>query len=154
MIRTPDRNITADLSAHAQIRPGAPAIVLGERTISYAELDDAVWRTLSWLRDAGILPGMIVGLIMANQISLLLTMLGLMRLGATAFPLSPGAPVLQNEELLREAQADVALSDPGVQTLPNFRILGFHEEYLRSARHDEPRLLGGTAAPCLLIPGS
>lgn len=154
MIRTPDRNITADLSAHAQIRPGAPAIVLGERTISYAELDDAVWRTLSWLRDAGIRPGMIVGLIMANQISLLLTMLGLMRLGATAFPLSPGAPVLQNEELLREAQADVALSDPGVQTLPNFRIIGFHEEHLRSVRHDEPRLLGGTDAPCLLIPGS
>lgn len=149
-----ERNVTSELSEHAQVRPDAPAIILGERIISYAELDDAVWRAVGWLRGAGIRPGAVVGLIMADQISLLLAMLGLMRLGATAFPLSPSAPALQQEGLLREAGVRIVLSDTGKLTLPGLPILGVHEDDLRLSRHDQPRSLGGTAAPCLLISGS
>jgi acyl-coenzyme A synthetase/AMP-(fatty) acid ligase/D-alanine-D-alanine ligase-like ATP-grasp enzyme len=154
MQETSGLNVTAELRTYAQVCPNATAIVLDDRTISYAELDDAVWRTLGWLREAGVRPGMIVGLIMSDQISLLLAMLGLMRLGATAFPLSPSAPPLQQEGLLREAGASIVLSNPGKPTLQGLQILGFHEGDLRPISHDQPRSLGGTAAPCLLIPGS
>lgn len=148
------RNVTNDLSEHALARPHSPAIILADRTISYAELDDAVWRTVRWLHEAGIRPGAIVGLIMADQISLLLAMIGLMRLGATAFPLSPNAPLLQQEELLREAGADAVLSDAAALPITACRLVPFSEGRACAIQRAEMEAFGSTSAPCLLIAGS
>ncbi len=148
------RNLTLDLSEHALIRPQSPAVVLGDRVISYGELDDCVWRTVRWLRDAEIRPGMIVGLIMADQIALLLAMLGLMRLGATAFPLSPNAPTLQQDNLLREAGASAILSDAPAFATTTCRFVGFSEEHARRVSRDGGGAFGDSSAPCLLLSGS
>ena len=106
------RNLTLEVREQALARPHAPAIVLADRTLSYADLDDAVLRSARWLREADIRPGMIVGLIMRDQIALLLAMLGLMRVGATPFPISANAPALQQEELLQASSARFSSKNP------------------------------------------
>ena len=122
--------------------------------MSYAELDDAVWRTVGWLRGAGIRPGAVVGLIMTDQIALLLAMLGLMRLGATPFPLTPSAPALQQDDLLREANAIAVLSDAPAFTTAACRFVGFSEEDARRVSRNGEDAFGNSSAPCLLMSGS
>lgn len=148
-----ERNVTAELSDHAQVRPDAPAIILGDRIMSYAELNEAVWGTVGWLRGVGIRPGAVVGLIIADQISLLLAMLGLMRLGATAFPLSPSAPYSQRESLLRDASAEIFLSDKVFET-SEFKSLLFTERQVAVGQRDGMVPSPVPIFPCLLIPGS
>ena len=48
------RNITFDLIDRARIAPASLALILGDRTLSYSELDAFVWGAAHYLYSKGV----------------------------------------------------------------------------------------------------
>lgn len=105
--------------------PLSTAVVLDGHVITYEKLDGLVWSVSHWLRGTGVQPGMVVGLLLRDQISLLIAMLALMRMGATAFPLSPNAAWPQLQEALNSARSGLLVSDMSVPCGPEIKCVSF-----------------------------
>jgi non-ribosomal peptide synthetase-like protein len=86
--------ILADLlEATARRAPDHPALIAGERSLTYAELDALADRAASRLIDAGIEPGDIVGLWMPRGIDLLVMQAAIAKAGAAWLPVDEDTPV-------------------------------------------------------------
>jgi non-ribosomal peptide synthetase component E (peptide arylation enzyme) len=60
-------NIADDLTEHAGRRPDHPAIIDGDRVLTYGELAPVVDRTAAHLRAAGIREGSVVGVCLKDM---------------------------------------------------------------------------------------
>lgn len=80
------------LEEAAAISKNQPAVVQGERVYLYSELDSLAAAVTQRLRRAGVKPGEHIGIFMANDWRLIAIIIGVMRLGAVACPLSTRLP--------------------------------------------------------------
>ncbi|HEX6568335.1 MAG TPA: amino acid adenylation domain-containing protein [Acidimicrobiales bacterium] len=80
------------VAASAQRDPGAEAVVDGERSITYAELDERSSRLSGLLAAAGVRRGDRVGVHAEKSIEALVALYGAMKAGAAYVPLDPAAP--------------------------------------------------------------
>ncbi len=80
-------NISDAIFHNARRRPSHPAIVDGDRTISYAELAGLVSRTAGHLQDIGIKPGDIVGVALGDNADHIVALLSIAWLGAVILPM-------------------------------------------------------------------
>jgi non-ribosomal peptide synthetase-like protein len=86
--------ILADLlEASARRAPDQPALVSGERRLSYRELDEQASLAASRLIETGIGPGDIVGLWMPRGIELLIMQAAIAKTGAAWLPVDEDTPV-------------------------------------------------------------
>ena len=86
--------ILADLfEATAARQPGHPALIAGERTLYYGELDALADLAASRLIEAGVRPGQIVGLWLPRGIELLVLQLAIAKTGAAWLPTDADTPV-------------------------------------------------------------
>jgi amino acid adenylation domain-containing protein len=84
--------VTELVAAHATARPDAPAVVQGAGAVGYGEL---VTRAEALARDLvarGTRPGDVVAVTGPRGIGFVVGLLGVLRSGATAFPLDPALP--------------------------------------------------------------
>ncbi|MDQ3143293.1 MAG: long-chain fatty acid--CoA ligase, partial [Pseudomonadota bacterium] len=87
---------------------GAPALTVGEATLSYAELDDAVGRNAAALLARGLVPGDRVASWMGKTMLACVLPLAAARAGLVHVPINP---------VLRRAQAAHILADGGARLL-------------------------------------
>lgn len=73
----------------AQLRPDAPALLVGESIITWAELDERVGAAAGRLA-AGTAPGDRVALVLGNTIDFAVAYFAVLRAGLVAVPLNPG----------------------------------------------------------------
>jgi fatty-acyl-CoA synthase len=79
------KHTVADLfERQATRRPGQPAILYEDRSVSYGELDARANRVAHWASAAGLHTGDVVALLMENRPEYLAVWLGLAKLGVTA----------------------------------------------------------------------
>ncbi|HEV2640034.1 MAG TPA: amino acid adenylation domain-containing protein [Actinocrinis sp.] len=76
----------------AAARPDAIAVTDEETRLSYAELDHRANRIARVLRDQGVRPGAIVGLVLDRTVDLVAAVLGVLGCGAAYLPVDPEAP--------------------------------------------------------------
>jgi amino acid adenylation domain-containing protein len=89
--------------------PGAVAVVEGDTTLTYAELDarsDAVAATLA---ERGVVPGDLVGLLAERTAATLAGLWGVLKAGAAYLPLDPNHPDAWLADLLGDAGAAACL---------------------------------------------
>ena len=72
----------------ARDAPGNEALVCGDARLTYAQYDERVTRVANGLRAAGIEKGARVGLMLGNGIPFFLALMGVVRMGAIAVPMS------------------------------------------------------------------
>jgi fatty-acyl-CoA synthase len=82
----PDANLTiADwIERWAKTQPDAPAILHGERTVTYRMLDEGANRYARWAEGEGVVKGDVVALLMENRPEFVMAWLGLMKVGGIA----------------------------------------------------------------------
>ncbi|MDP3538039.1 MAG: amino acid adenylation domain-containing protein [Azonexus sp.] len=103
--------VLADLfEASARRNPAQTALVCGERSLSYGELDELADRVAARLINAGVRPGQIVGLWLPRGIDLLVMQLGIAKSGAAWLPFDSETPVVRIKICLDDAQAAGLLS--------------------------------------------
>ncbi len=136
--------LDAVLLRHARGRPGACALVAGERRVGYGELAATVDRVADRLRTLGVRPGDPVVVQLPNSIEYVVLMLALMRIGAP--------PVLTGSTL-REYELDriLRLTRPQAVAVPGRTRRSDHLSMIRELRDRHPYLTrifvaGGTGA--------
>jgi amino acid adenylation domain-containing protein len=74
------------------VRPDAPAVVWGDRTLRYDELDRRANRMARALRDLGVERGSLVGICLERSIETIVTLLAVVKAGGAFVPLDPAYP--------------------------------------------------------------
>jgi amino acid adenylation domain-containing protein len=91
------------VTAAAERFPGRTAVVDGERSVTYAELDGQTTRLAHLLVDRGIRHGDRVGLYLDKSLEAVIGIYGILKAGATYVPLDPAAPPARLASIARDA---------------------------------------------------
>ncbi|MGB6162395.1 MAG: amino acid adenylation domain-containing protein [Pseudonocardiaceae bacterium] len=96
--------------------PQAVAVVFGEVTLSYAQLNAAANRLAHWLIGLGVGPEQIVGLALPRSPDLVIAILAVLKAGAGYLPLDPDYPAERLAFMIRDARPVLLLTSAQTTT--------------------------------------
>ena len=105
-----DDLVHATFQRRASLQPDAPAVRSWEGELTYAQLDIQSSAIVPELIERGILPGMKVPLLFEKSIYTVVTMLALLKAGATCVSLDPAHPLERLQGLVKDVDATLVLS--------------------------------------------
>jgi acyl-coenzyme A synthetase/AMP-(fatty) acid ligase len=149
-------NLTEMISNHARSRPETAALVDGERTIRYDELDRLIRRGAAQLCSFGISPGDVVLIVLGDHVDHVIAFLSAARLGAIAAPVDWRAPSAERTRIAEALGAKLVLVESNSATLgpvPTVTVdAQWHEdaatqdvEQSFSRKKDTPLMIGLTS---------
>jgi amino acid adenylation domain-containing protein len=103
----------ATLLATAEARPDHPAVVDGERSLTYGELAAAARRVATTLVDLGVARGDRVGVWLPKSPEAVTAIYGVLLAGAAYVPVDPKAPVARGARILSDSGATVVVTGGG-----------------------------------------
>ncbi|MEU6548741.1 amino acid adenylation domain-containing protein [Streptomyces sp. NPDC046915] len=109
---TGPRSLADLVMAQCRHTPGLPAVVDGDRTLTYAELERASASLARRLRALGAGPDRIVALRLERSVSLAVAVLAVVRSGAAYLPLSLDDPPARLRMLLDDANPVAVVTEP------------------------------------------
>ncbi|MFI6229740.1 amino acid adenylation domain-containing protein [Micromonospora echinospora] len=98
-----DATVPALVAEQVRTDPDAVALVDGDRTLTYAQLDTASARLAGLLGERGVGPGALVAVALDRSWSAVVTLLAVLRRRAAYLPVDPGHPVARQELVLADA---------------------------------------------------
>src|SRR5215472_150856 len=113
--RTIPQASLAELFAEQVARARAPAVVFGQRSLSYAELDERANCLANHLAHQGVRPGRLVALRLDRSPELVAAMLAIARCGAAYVPLDVAYPHERAEFMLADSGAELLLTSESLQ---------------------------------------
>ncbi|MGW5419820.1 amino acid adenylation domain-containing protein [Streptomyces sp. NPDC003943] len=105
-----DASIPAVFAAQVRVRPDAPAVVDGEHTLTYAELDARSDRLARLLRGRGVTDGSRVGVLLERGHQQVTALLAILKAGGAYVPVNPAYPRERQEHMLAAAEAAVTVT--------------------------------------------
>ncbi|WP_058188401.1 non-ribosomal peptide synthetase [Terracidiphilus gabretensis] len=112
-------NVPSWFRAQARTSPEAIAVEMGDRSLTYQDLDIESDRVAADLRSGGIGRGTIVGIYMQRSSNMVVGLLGILKAGAAYLPLDPALPSHRIEFMLSDAQVPLILTERELRdTLP------------------------------------
>ena len=131
----PPATLPGLFEAQVKRSPAATALVFGESTLTYAQLNARTNRLAHLLIGLGIGPEDLVALVLPRSGEMIVGLLAILKAGAAYLPLDPDQPAERLAYMLQDAQpACVLTSAQMAELLPNDYCSGSS----RSARHFEP----------------
>ena len=97
------------VSAQAARTPDAPAVVCGDVTWSYAELDAASGRIAAYLAGLGAGPEQVVAIAVPRSAEMVAAVLGVAKTGAAYLPVDPDYPAERISFMLADARPALIL---------------------------------------------
>ncbi len=94
-----DNSIPCLVHRAANLFPDRTAILSGEQKLTFVELEKQVQLLADYFAEIGIRPGEVVQLALPNTLTLILSLLGLMRTGAIVSPINPKFPDRQQNRV-------------------------------------------------------
>ncbi|WP_432752383.1 amino acid adenylation domain-containing protein [Streptomyces sp. JL2001] len=109
-----DATLTELFAAQAKARPEAVAVVDGEHSLTYAELDARSDRLALLLHDRGVTAEARVGVLLDRGHALVTAVLAVLKAGGAYVPVSPGYPRERQRRMLDDAEASVVVTPEDV----------------------------------------
>ncbi|WP_454907644.1 amino acid adenylation domain-containing protein [Variovorax gossypii] len=106
----PQRSLAAMVEAHAVKQPGAPAVVLDDAIVGYAELNARANRLAHLLRGRGIKAGDVVATVLPRSLDLVVAHLGIVKAGAAYLPIDPAHMAGRSAFVFKEAAPAAVLT--------------------------------------------
>ncbi|MEA2691558.1 MAG: hypothetical protein QOJ16_945, partial [Acidobacteriota bacterium] len=137
--------------------PAAVAVVCGEETLTYGELDRRARRMASGLRALGAGGGSLVGLCVERGLAMVIGILGILKAGSAYVPLEPAQPHERLELLIRNtALTLVVAGQDAAERLPGTGALVVTTDQLErggglEGPDDEPAPAAMAAGPAYVI---
>ncbi|HEY0605955.1 MAG TPA: amino acid adenylation domain-containing protein, partial [Herpetosiphonaceae bacterium] len=125
-------------AAQAARTPEAVAVVFGDRSLTYAELDRRANQLAHELRRLGVGPEVRVGLYLQRSLDLVVALLGIWKAGGAYVPLDPSYPAQRLAFLLADAEIAVVLTQQDLAaTVPSeIQALCLDRDWERIAQAD------------------
>jgi len=105
-------SVVEQIREQVRTRPSASALVAGERSWSYAELDAAVQIAATEFEANGLAPGKLAALDLPRSPEAIIAMLATLYLGAGYAALDVKHPRARRQQILNELQPSLLLSEP------------------------------------------
>ncbi|WP_406346322.1 amino acid adenylation domain-containing protein [Streptomyces sp. NBC_00648] len=106
----PERPVHELFAEQAARTPDALAVVAGQDSLTYAELDERSGRLASHLADLGVGPGSLVAVYLERSPELLIALLATMKAGGAYIPLDPDYPQDRLAHILGDARPQAVLT--------------------------------------------
>lgn len=103
--------ITELVREHARNTPSQRALVQGERSLGYAELDALMDRIACKLQGEGLQAGDAIAICASMSIEYAAVFLGALRIGVVVAPLAPGSGASSLQRMVQDAQARLVFTD-------------------------------------------
>ncbi len=105
-----DSTVHDEIAAHARQRPDSIALIEGDRSMSYGELDRAARAFARRLLAHGIEPGTATLIAADRSIDAVVAMLATIRTGSPYVPVDPGTPVTRLRSVIEDAGPSLAVT--------------------------------------------
>jgi acyl-CoA synthetase (AMP-forming)/AMP-acid ligase II len=92
--------LTDHLDKGASLGTGSPCLTMGDRTLSYGEVQTLSWQVARALHRSGVRPGDKVAILSANDPTAFSCVFGIARAGAVWCPVNPRNEAAENRDLL------------------------------------------------------
>ncbi|MET7619110.1 amino acid adenylation domain-containing protein [Streptomyces sp. NPDC005408] len=99
----PATTLIGPIEAQVRRTPAAPALVFGDRTLTYAELNAQASRLARHLAGRGVRPGALVAVAVPRSVELIVALLAVLKAGGAYLPLDPGYPPGRLADMLDDA---------------------------------------------------
>jgi amino acid adenylation domain-containing protein len=114
-----ERCIHQLFEAQVDRTPDAIAVVFEDKKITYRELNERANQLAHYLQQLGVKPEVLVGICVERALSMLVTILGILKVGAAYVPLDPAYPQERLYFMLADAKVPVLLTQKNLlETLP------------------------------------
>jgi acyl-CoA synthetase (AMP-forming)/AMP-acid ligase II len=110
-------HIAALIRTHAMQRPGHPAFVMDQETVSYATLDQAMDRVAAALQRDGLGCGDAIAVCAGTSIAYAMLYLGCLRAGVAVAPLPPSSAADALAGMIRDSDARLLFVDQAAASL-------------------------------------
>ncbi|MCW5313963.1 amino acid adenylation domain-containing protein [Nostoc sp. KVJ3] len=112
--------IIDDFLAKVNSTPNAPALIVGQTTLSYGELNEKVNRLTNYLHEKyQLTSGQAIALILGRNQNLIIGILAAFKLGVTYVPIDPQYPSSRIDFILKDSDSQVCLTETNfVSQLP------------------------------------
>lgn len=136
----------------ARRTPDAVAVVFKDQVLTYRELEQRATVVAEQLREVGVGPDTLVGVLLERSADLVIAFLAIFKAGGAYLPLDPAYPPQRLSFLLENSGAQVVLTLQRFRKLipgASFQILALDDYYGRPARNAEPEFAthAGKATP-------
>jgi long-chain acyl-CoA synthetase len=141
---------TAELgvAAHARARPEKPAIIAGNRHLSYAELDGRANQAARAFQRIGVVAGDRVVVALRNRIEFLESATAAARLGATVIPLSWRFKREEVRAIVEDAGARLVVAEPdAIETMADLPALHLGGPYEAAVTAEQEKPAEGSLDP-------
>jgi amino acid adenylation domain-containing protein len=106
----PFRSVSTLFEEQVRLTPDAPALQLGERALSYAELNERANQLAHRLRRLGVAPEVCVGICLARSVEMIVAVLGVLKAGGVYVPVDPSYPAERQAYMLSDSAMPVLLT--------------------------------------------
>ncbi|OBI45459.1 hypothetical protein A5707_01825 [Mycobacterium kyorinense] len=113
---SPAASIPALFAAQVARAPEAVALVCGERSWTYRELDNAANRLAQLLAAEGVGPDKCVALLFSRSAEAIMSILAVLKTGAAYLPIDPAAPPARMEFMIADAAPIAAITTAGLRS--------------------------------------
>ncbi len=136
------------IEARVQQHPLQPAVLCdhdrywGTSRLNYAQLNERANQVAHLLRDQGVQPGQIVGIMVERSFAMIIGIFGIIKAGAAYLPLSPDDPPERLGYVLADARVGILLvhaatalkAPPGFSIIKSRAATGLHRSGLQPRR--------------------
>jgi natural product biosynthesis luciferase-like monooxygenase protein len=105
-----DRGVHELIEAQAAQTPDAVAVICGDESLSYAELNQRSNQLARHLQSLGVGPEMRVGVCVERSLEMIVGLLGVLKAGAAYVPIDPSYPLERVQFMLQDAEMPVLLT--------------------------------------------
>ncbi|HET7113360.1 MAG TPA: amino acid adenylation domain-containing protein, partial [Pyrinomonadaceae bacterium] len=144
-----DDSIQRQFELQAARTPQATAVVFGDQTLTYGELNRRANQLGHHLKSLGVGPEIPVGLCLERSIELVVGILGILKAGGYYLPLDPQYPIERLAFMLEDAAVPVLLTQESlVESLPMHwaQVISLDSDWDRIAGESDANLTNETRA--------
>ena len=145
----PARTCIHDLfEAQVERTSEAVAVICGEGSLSYRELNDRANRLAHYLKRQGVGPNVPVGVCMERSLDMMVGLLGILKAGGAFLPVDPAYPQKRVAFMLEDSNVSLLLTQARlVEKLPDYagRLIRLDEDLGLIAKESGDRPDSGTA---------
>lgn len=106
-------NLADQIALHGRQRPTQTALVQGERTLDYRQLDHEITQRAAWLQSRGVQPGAVIGLALKDHIEHVLMLFAVARAGAVVLPVDCRWKPFEKRRVTEHFGAALTMVEPG-----------------------------------------
>ncbi len=131
------------LEAQVERTPGAIAVIYQGKRLSYHELNRRANQLAHYLRQRGVGPGILVGVMMERSAEMMVAVLGVLKAGGAYVPLDPSYPRNRLQFMIEESQAPVLLTQASLlESLPhsNSEVVYLDKDWAKTGQESDENL--------------